>query len=381
MTDSPPISPDMLHRLCEAIGGLGSQLELQSVLQEVVDAAAVLVGAQYGALGVLDEDGASLSMFLYTGIDDDAVATIGHLPEGRGVLGLLIREPKPIRLDNIRNHPDSYGFPEGHPPMTTFLGVPLSVRGEVFGNLYLADKHSGEPFTALDEELVVGLASAAGVAVENARLHAARQDLSLAEDRARIARDLHDTVIQRLFATGLALERIRAEELDDAVSARLERAVNDLDDTIREIRSTIFGLHHEPINTRRVRDEVLDLVAEAGKALGFEPEVEIDGPIDAVLDDRTADHLVATVREALSNAVRHARTPSLSLHLSVDDREVRLRVEDEGVGIGAPRRPGGRGLENLAQRASELGGRFEITAGPTGGTVLLWQVPRSLSST
>ena len=155
---------------------------------------------------MLDEARTRLSQFITTGIDADARATIGHLPEGHGILGLLIVDAKPLRLPDLAEHPDSFGFPPNHPPMRSFLGVPILLRDDVFGNLYLTDKTTADAFTDVDEELVVGLAAAAGVAIENARLHAKVQELALLEDRERIARDLHDTVIQRLFATGMSLQ-------------------------------------------------------------------------------------------------------------------------------------------------------------------------------
>ena len=178
------------------------------------------------------------------GIDDETYGAIGHLPEGHGILGLLIVDAKPLRLPDLNEHPDSFGFPPHHPPMRSFLGVPIRVRDEVFGNLYLTDKSSGESFTEVDEELVVGLAGAAGVAIENARLLARVHDLALAEDRERIARDLHDTVIQRLFATGMSLQStVRLVSSDGrAAIDRIERrgrrpGSHDQGDPHRDLRS------------------------------------------------------------------------------------------------------------------------------------------------
>src|SRR3954462_7359047 len=167
------------------------------MLDRIIRAAVDLVDARYGALGVLDETGTRLAQFITVGIDDEARARIGNVPEGHGILGLLIVEPTPIRLPDLREHPDSFGFPPNHPPMRSFLGVPIRVRDTVFGNLYLTDKRTAEVFSDVDEELVVGLAAAAGVAIENARLHSRLGELALVDDRERIARDLHDTVIQR----------------------------------------------------------------------------------------------------------------------------------------------------------------------------------------
>ncbi len=339
----------------------------------MVEAATELVGARYGALGVLDASGTGVSDFVTVGVDDDVIAAIGHFPEGRGVLGKLIVDPHPLRLADVSSHPDAHGFPPGHPPMTTFLGAPVRVRGEVFGNLYLCDKEGGGDFTEEDEELVVGLAAAAGVAVENARLHERVSDLLLLEDRERIARDLHDTVIQRLFAAGLALQGTAARIENPEVAERLGHTVDDLDETVRHIRTTIFELQRQRAPGRSVRREVLDLVAEAGDALGFDPIVRFDGPVDSALGHDVADHLLATTQESLSNVVRHARSPSLEVTVAVTDDELFLVVLDQGVGM--PEVPGsGMGLANLRSRAEELGGGLSIEAVPGGGTRLQWRV-------
>src|SRR5687768_2746109 len=198
--------PQRLRQLLDAVLAIGADLDLAGMLRRIIDSAVDLVDAQYGALGVLDESRTRLSQFITAGIDDDARRAIGNLPEGHGILGLLIVDAKPLRLPDLTEHPDSYGFPPNHPPMRSFLGVPIRVRDEVFGNLYLTDKSTAEVFTDVDEELVIGLAAAAGVAIENARLLTRVNDLALSEDRERIARDLHDTVIQRLFATGMLLQ-------------------------------------------------------------------------------------------------------------------------------------------------------------------------------
>jgi GAF domain-containing protein len=198
--------PRSLRQLLDAVLTIGSDLDLPAMLQRIIEAAVALVDARYGALGVLDESRTRLAQFITVGLDDETYRAIGDLPEGHGILGLLIVDAKPLRLPDLSEHPDSYGFPPHHPPMRSFLGVPIRVRDEVFGNLYLTDKTSAEVFTDVDEELVIGLAAAAGVAIENARLHARVQELALVEDRERIARDLHDSIVQRLFATGLSLQ-------------------------------------------------------------------------------------------------------------------------------------------------------------------------------
>src|SRR5918993_1577155 len=236
--------PRGLRQLLDAVQSLASDLDLEAMLRRITTAAVDLVDARYGALGVLDGTRTRLSEFITVGLDEDQSTAIGDLPEGHGILGLLIVDAKPLRLPDLSEHPDSFGFPPHHPPMKSFLGVPIRLRDQVFGNLYLTDKKSGEVFTDVDEELVVGLAAAAGVAIENTRLHTKLHELALVEDRERIARDLHDTVIQRLFATGMSLQGAARLIQSDPVAARarVDSAVDDLDITVKHIRTAIFEL-------------------------------------------------------------------------------------------------------------------------------------------
>jgi signal transduction histidine kinase len=349
------------------------------MLRRIVEAAVGLVDARYGALGVLDATGSRLAEFITVGVDDDVHRLIGDLPEGHGILGRLIVDAKPLRLPDLSEHPASFGFPPHHPPMRSFLGVPVRVRDEVFGNLYLTDKTSAEVFTDVDEELVVGLAAAAGVAIENARLHSRVQALALVEDRERIARDLHDTVIQRLFATGLSLQgTVRLVRTDaDAAVTRIESAVDDLDLTVKHIRSAIFKLESSRLASGDgLRRTVLALSREAAGALGFEPRCFFDGPVDSALRDDLAAELLATLREALSNVSRHAKATCVEVELIVTDQVV-LRVIDDGIGPPALNTPRGHGLRNMESRASHFGGQFQLTAASPKGSVLEWLVPRS----
>lgn len=532
---------DRLHGLLEAVLAIGSDLELRVVLRRIVEAAIALVDARYGALGVINSDGRQLSDFIHVGVDSATIDAIGHVPEGRGILGLLIAHPEPLRLVDISGHPASHGFPANHPVMQTFLGVPIRVRDEVFGNLYLTEKRGGGAFTAEDEGIVLALAAAAGVAIENARLYdetrqrerwleataeittallsgadpgevlcliaqrareLARADvavlaltsadgrslifevvdgkhsdrlrgtvvstsdslagevyttgkavvvedvtadprvrgplgeaadlgpamyvplssrertigvlavtncaggrffrardvrlleafagqaalaLELAEaqrdsdrlavfqDRDRIARDLHDLVIQRLFATGMLLEGasrliVRPEALD-----RVRRAVDDLDETIREIRSTIFALqapqHPDDVG---VRSRILAVIDAVTTSLPFAPSVRLDGAIDSLVPDDVAEHLLATLREVLTNAVRHSGATTLDIEVEAG-QEVSLTVCDNGAGIGDTTRRSG--LCNIAHRAEELGGKCLVDSAPDAGTRITWRVP------
>ncbi len=369
--------PRDLNDLLDAILTVGSDLDLPAMLRRIVERATDLVGATYGALGVLDDTRTRLAEFITVGIDDPTYRAIGALPEGHGILGLLIVDAQPLRLTDLRQHVDSFGFPPHHPEMTSFLGVPIRVRNEVFGNLYLTDKRDGGAFTEVDEELVVGLAAAAGVAIDNARLHTRLRELSVLEDRERIARDLHDTVIQRLFATGLSLQgSVRLVRTDaDAAVQRIEAAVDDLDLTVKHIRTAIFGLETSRPTTAGVRDQVVKLVHEAARGLGFEPRVLFDGPVDSATTERGTAALVATLREALSNVARHAQATRVDVEVLVAS-DVRLRVVDDGVGPPGAGASAGSGLRNMAARADELGGEMELVPGQGGGSVLEWRIPR-----
>jgi signal transduction histidine kinase len=521
-----------LRGLLHAVLSIGDDLDLQTVLHRITEVAAQLVDAEYAALGVVSADGLSLSQFLVVGVDDAMVDRIGSLPAGHGVLGLLITDPKPLRLDDLAQHPHSFGFPPNHPPMHTFLGVPIRVRDVVFGNLYLTEKRGGGSFDEQDEAVVLGLAAAAGVAIQNARLYgesrrreswleassevstalllgvepekvlelvaakarqvtngtlsfvalpvgegrllieaadgdtAAQQlgrllprstslltkvidggmslvlageeldlgsdlgdclavplgggeggrgvlvvagiedhEVDLAtralgsfaaqaavalelaehrrdaerfavfEDRDRIAKDLHDLVIQRLFATGMQLEgALRLiEQRPEEASVRVRRAVDDLDGTIRELRSTIYGLQGPQDEHSSLRALLLQAVDAGAEQLGFPPSLRLDGLLDTLVPPHVSEHLLAALREALSNAARHASASRVDVRVVLRDDQVALEVADDGVGLP----PGGRrsGLRNLAARAEQLGGTLELESAPSAGTRVLWQVP------
>jgi signal transduction histidine kinase len=533
---------DRLQGLLQAVVAIGSHLDLDEVLHRIVNTAAELADAKYAALGVLDPASSErrLSRFITIGIGAADIARIGDLPHGRGVLGVLIDEPRAIRLTDLAEHPASYGFPPNHPPMTTFLGVPISVRGEAFGNLYLTEKHGGGPFTAADEQIVLALATAAGLAVQNARLYEQtrsrqawleassdittrllggapaaemfplivsrarelaggrvaflalpnddgtlrvadaegdvgeqlldklipaesmaaivmqqgrsesvpdaqadprvwqevvrtaqagpalfvplgggdavmgvlvvtnhigapafpddvvrlvesfagqaalalrlsaaavdREQLAIFGDRDRIARDLHDLVIQRLFATGMALEGALRSIQPEAAADRVRQSVDDLDATIKEIRSTIFALQSPaPQAGEGLRSAITQAVQSAAQPLGFQPRVTFGGAIDALVPSNVGEQLIAVLREALSNAARHAKASAVDIEVDADPSRVVLVVRDDGQGIPE----GGRrsGLANLATRARDLSGTFEARPGSAGGTVIEWCVP------
>ncbi len=539
-----PRSRTAVATLLDAVLAVSSDLDLTEVLTRIVRGACDLVGARYGALGVLSPDGKGLMEFVAEGMSAEQLDGLCHPPRGHGLLGLLIRDPRPLRLDDLHDHPESVGFPEGHPPMTSFLGVPIPVRGQVFGNLYLTEKLDGTPFTDDDETLVVALAASAGIAIENARLYETthrqqqwsevlgemtqallsgldqREALSLlvtraksvaeaemaavalvpeetgglvleavtgpderarsfvgtpltashwfevletgeplllfskpgesvadppaallrdgaglpvhgqtlivpmtvgerplgllvvgwgeaeghvaydvAEalkryadqaalsltaanaqrdrarmgvfaDRERIARDMHDVVIQRLFATGLGLQSAARVAGHPVVQARLAEAVDELDLAIKDIRSTIFQLHRNEPAT--LDAEIGDLAQGFTRALGFAPHVSVEGSLDGVADPLRSD-LLAVVREALSNVARHANASTVSVDVRARDGRVDLFVRDDGIGLGTSTRRSG--LSNLRERAEAHGGSLTVESRPGQGTALTWAVP------
>jgi signal transduction histidine kinase len=366
-----------MRRLLDAVLAVSSELDLGTMLLRIVESAVELSDATYGALGVIDDTGTRLSQFITVGVDDETRGAIGALPEGHGLLGVLIVDKQPLRLPNLAEHPDSYGFPPNHPPMTSFLGVPIRLRDQVYGNLYLTDKRSGEVFTDVDEELVVGLAAAAGIAIDNARLQSQVKDLAVIDDRDRIARDLHDSVIQRLFAIGMSLHGALGMVKPDPSSAfaRIEAAIEDLDVTVKQLRTTIFGLETSGSQEDSLRLQLLAVVRDAAGAIGFEPRIVFDGPIDTGVDSRVGAELLAALREALSNVARHASATRVDVELTVEG-EVVLIVRDDGVGLTTQARAGGKGIANLTTRAENLGGTAEVRAGVPTGAVVEWRVPK-----
>jgi len=364
-----------LLRLLDAVMAIGSEQTLADALRRITETAADLVDAKYAALGVLDESGSRLAEFITVGLDDEQTLRIGARPEGHGILGLLILEPKPLRLPDLHAHPDSFGFPPGHPPMTSFLGVPIRLRGVVYGNLYLTDNVDGQVFNEVDQELAVGLAAAAGLAIENARLHEQARTAGLLEERERIARDLHDDVIQRLFATGLSLQVAADMVTEPAALERITRAVDDLDASIRQVRSTIFGLHQRWSVLHSLRADILLVCGESATTLGYKPLCDISGAIDSIVDEPTGGQFLLCLREALSNVARHADASRVTVNVVVDEGRLTLRVIDDGVGYWPTTGQHSSGLDNMRVRAEALGGVFSIEALPDRGTLTTWAVP------
>jgi signal transduction histidine kinase len=520
-----------LRGLLRANALVAGELSLPVVLRQIVGAARDLLGARYAALGVLGRDG-ELEQFVHAGMDDDLVAKIGELPRGRGILGLLISDPAPIRLASLSDHPAAAGFPPGHPPMGSFLGVPVRIGEDVFGNLYLTERIAGGEFTADDEQLAIALAAAAGAAIANARRYAeseqrrrwldasaqltplllagdreqphalitghaaaatdadfavltvlgdpgevivtgaagplaaglmnrtapmagslagqvissgkpslvtgdrlqaaaaalgagigpliavplaagerflgalllgrtaarprftesdlgmaasfaahaavamelarARADqvlLAQAEDHERIAGDLHDHVIQELFALGMKLQG-QAARSDPATAARVNGYIDTLDEIIKKIRASIFGLQQPRQAPIGLQARVLEIIDEHAPQLGFTAGASFAGAPGPGVDETLAHDILAVTREALSNCARHAHATAVTVALTVQDGLVTLDITDNGGGLGTPTRSSG--LASMRRRAENNGGNLQITAPPGGGTRLTW---------
>jgi signal transduction histidine kinase len=365
--------PERIRGLVEAGAGVVGQVELSAILQSTVETAIEITGARYGALGVLGDHGTLLD-FVHAGMTDDDAKAIGHLPRGEGVLGTLTRKPQTLRLDDITEHPDSVGFPEHHPPMKAFLGTPVRVGDRVFGNLYLGEKEGG--FTEEDATLVELLAVTAGAAVATLRLQERLRRAALHEDRERIARDLHDSIIQDLFAVGLGMQSLMGSVDGDpeAVRARLDDFVDRLDTTIARLRRYIFDLRPPVWARPQLSTELRGLVAELSEPYGIGVGVDVDCPPD-VPEPPVVDHLVAVVKEAVSNALRHAGARSIDVHVGCAGDRVLVHVSDDGDGFDPDGVETGMGLGNMARRAASAGGTCTIDSVPGKGTIVRAELP------
>lgn len=377
-----------LAALEAATRAVSAELDVDRVLQLVVDRVRELVGTRYAALGIVNSRG-QIERFMTSGITPEERAAIGQVPEGRGLLGLIISGDRTIRTDDIPHHPDRSGFPAHHPSMTSFLGAPVMVKGRSIGNLYLADKEAGEPFTEDDQRLVEMFAVHAGIAIENARLHDQVQRLAVVDERERIARDLHDGVIQAIYAVGLSLEDVpdlvEAEPGRDEAIARVDRAIDALNLVIADIRSYILRLSTADGD----EDDPVAALARQGEELGMHALVDLDMDLDPGADalralppDRWADLLFIT-REALSNVARHADASRARLALEEDEGELALTIEDNGRGFdpatvrGPDTHGRHQGLANMRDRAVGMGGTFTIERPDGSGTRIIVRVPVS----
>lgn len=360
---------DRLTSLIGAAAAVVREADLEKLLQRLVSEARSATGAPYAALGVIGEHGV-LSDFIYDGIDDETARIIGHFPTGRGVLGTVIRENRTLVLDVISEHPDSYGFPPNHPEMVSFLGVPVSVGERAFGNLYLTEKEGG--FTDEDVVIVEALSRIAGAAVQTSRLQARLRGVAVVEERSRIARDLHDSVIQDLFAVGLSLQSLAAR-VDDATSEILDDAVDRLDQSVNTLRNYVFELKDTSELVLSLSERLQELVSRMGSVYPSRVRLTVEGAHGRPGPDDDAILMLAT--EALSNALRHSGAANVGITLSITGSETILEVGDDGAGFDATRTHHGMGLANMRARAATLGGSVSIESTPGNGTIIMLRFP------
>jgi signal transduction histidine kinase len=368
------------RRRLEALDGatvaISQELSLERVLQIIVDSVRPLVGARYAALGIPDDRGA-MERFITSGMSEERRVSIGHPPRGLGLLGLSVQQGESVRIDDIAADPRSVGFPPEHPPMHTFLSVPVKVEGRAIGNLYLTDRLDGRPFNEDDEWLVESFARHAGLAIHNARMHEELRQLAVLQERERIAQDLHDGSIQSLYAVSLALEdteELMAIDLEQATD-RIDRAIESIHGTIQEIREFIMGLDPDARTAVDLLSGLAALTDEFERSTLI--EVELSSDPDVPLDPDESLQLIQLTREAMSNVARHAEATKVLVNVE-DRRELlRLSIIDDGRGFDTTKaqRPGHHGLTNMNARAESLGGSLSIDSNDDG-TRVVFEMPR-----
>lgn len=366
-----------VEALSDAIGAVAGVLSVETVLQLIVDRVRALVGARYAALGILADDRRHIERFITSGITNEQRRLLGAPPQGHGLLGLIIAEGRSLRVPEIAAHPASYGFPPNHPQMRSLLGVPVRLKNRTIGNLYLTDKLTVADFSEDDQRLVELFALHAGIAMENARLHEAVQHLAVVDERERIGKDLHDGIIQTLYAISLSLEDVpdlmdgdRAE-----ASARVDRAIDTLNGAIADLRQFVVGLRPELVDTTDFSGLLVALAEQVRQEHVVDVDLELPhGRVE--LAPHARGELLHIAREALSNIVRHAHASTAKVSLRHEGAELRLELSDDGAGFDATVvAPSGHlGLTNMRDRASALGGTLEVESA-AGGTTIIVRVP------
>jgi signal transduction histidine kinase len=377
-----------LRALHEAELALSSDLTLEGVLRQIVDLARDLTGARYGALAVVDEGG-RITRFLTAGLTPEQRALLGDPPTGRGLLGPIFTDHHPVRVDDIGSDPRSVGFPPGHPPMRTYLGVPIVLHGRTYGNLYLTDKQ-GEtgpiPFTEEDEGGVSLFAAQAAIAMENARLHGQVEGLAASVERERIARELHDSLAQALgyvrLRSAAARDALGRGGTDDAEAA-LAQISDVAGDAYTEVREAILGLRSgSSTGERRLVDALGEYVQRYREQSGVDVAFEVGERVaDVGLTPVVEVQLVRIVQEALANVRKHARTARALVRLDVEvgaaGPRLRVLVADEGRGFDLNVTSMGAhfGLAIMRERAEGVGGTFEVESAPGRGTRVIVTMP------
>jgi signal transduction histidine kinase len=367
----------LLRAMSDAVLAVASEHRVEPVLQRLVHAARDLVGARYAALGIPDGSG-HFARFLTSGMSDEQIARIGPLPRTHGLLGAMLRSPDPHRTRDIRTDPRFWGWPREHPTMTSFLGVPIVAKGAVTGAFYLTDKEGADEFTDGDQELIEMLAAHAAVAIENARLYERSRELSVVEERNRLARDLHDAVVQTLFSVVLTADAAALLVERDPAGAKLEleRLRVLAQDALRELRSLVFELRPADLEAEGLATTLRKHAEVLSRVHGLPVEVRIEGELD--VDPAGAVAVFRIVQEALNNALRHASAGAITVSVGPRDGGLVARVTDDGSGFD-PDAPGVRGrrlgLTSMEERATALGGTLRIESAPGRGTTVLLELP------
>jgi signal transduction histidine kinase len=330
---------------------------------------------------VPDETGATLAEFVTHGLDEAQAARISHRPRGHGILGVLLHEGQSLRLRDLTQHPRAYGFPPNHPPMRSFLGVPIQHKGRNLGNLYLTDKLDAEEFSAEDQVLIELLARHAGIAIENAHLYTQVQHLRVVEERQRIGMDLHDGVIQSIYAVGLTLEYVDSVLSEGDMAAARERlrlAVDGLNNTIRDIRAYILDLRPRRFQGDDLITGLQQLLAEFKSNTLIAVDFTADANADKALAPEARRALFHIAQEALSNAAKHSRAARMAVALQEQNGQVMLTLRDDGRGFDPAQveRRMGHGLNNMQDRAQAAGGQLVIESPPGRGTEVRVCMPK-----
>ena len=367
--------------LVEAGLALASELDLDALLQRIADLAREVLGARYGAVGVVGDDGLLLR-FVYSGIDADTAERIGDLPHGRGLLGVLLEGGRPMRMQEISQHSASYGFPPNHPPMHSFLGVPIIVRDRVYGRLYLTEKQGASGFTKDDERIAMTLAAQAGVAIQNASLleevRARGDELAVLEERERISKELHDGVIQAIYSVGLSLQGAMSvvERDPEGTRKRMDEVIGTLDNVVRDVRSYIFALQPKSVEERGLKKALEELVKDLEVNALAEATVQLsDDALDMVPEEARGD-FIQVAREILSNIARHAQAGEVWVVCAVrEGATVVMTIEDDGIGFDPATVRRGHGLTNIEERAERIGGHLTISKREPKGSIHTLSLP------
>ncbi len=374
------VAAEEVHAALDAaVRGIAGLTSVDDALQVIVDSVRPLVGAEYAALGIVDGAG-RIERFITSGMDDATRRQLGPLPEGHGLLGLIIRENRSFRVPDLNVDSRRYGFPPGHPPMTSFLGVPIAIKGVSLGRLYLTNKIDADDFSAADQALVETFALHAAIAMENARLHEQLQRLAVVDERERISRDLHDGIIQNLYAVGLALEDVPEIMVEDQAeaTARVERSIDSIHLAIQDIRNFIFGLRPGLLEGTSLIGGLAALVAEYRHDSLIDLELIVPEPV-AEPPAEVIGQLLAIVGESLSNVVRHSRASRALVELAVadDGRGCEVRIDDNGIGFdpAGVGKLGHQGLANIRNRVGQIGGSITIHSQPGAGSHVVVRIP------